>query len=61
MFTDVKGMLPVSGDGYDRETNLGDLASDAIYWKTSQATFLSAQRKVCIIIPVRRSRSHTSR
>ena len=28
----------LSGDGYDRETNLGDLASDAIYWQASQAS-----------------------
>ena len=27
----------LSGDGYDKETNLGDLAADAIYWQTSQA------------------------
>ena len=27
----------LSGDGYDRETNLGDLAADAIYWQASQA------------------------
>ena len=28
----------LSGNGYDRETNLGDLASDAIYWQASQAS-----------------------
>ena len=27
----------LSGAGYDKETNLGDLAADAIYWQTSQA------------------------
>ena len=27
----------LSGDGYDKETNLGDLAADAIYWQSSQA------------------------
>ena len=27
----------LSGDGYDRETNLGDLVADAIYWQASQA------------------------
>ena len=27
----------MSGDGYDKETNLGDLGADAIYWQASQA------------------------
>ena len=27
----------LSGDGYDKETNLGDLGADAIYWQASQA------------------------
>ncbi len=27
----------LSGDGYDQETNLGDLAADAIFWQASQA------------------------
>ena len=27
----------LSGDGYDTETNLGDLGADAIYWQASQA------------------------
>ena len=27
----------LSGDGYDKETNLGDLAVDAIYWQAGQA------------------------
>ncbi len=27
----------LSGDGYDKETNLGDLAADAIFWQASQA------------------------